>query len=98
MARKKPRIIKGKELLIPQKSEDKPHYFGVFRFLNNTITTFNVGGKMSEQGADDMGRAIAQGFNFFLKTLAIGAAFALFFWQLPNLAEFIIKLKQATGH
>lgn len=54
-----------------------------------------ITGKMSEKGADEAKRIMAEGFNFFLKAVGIGAAFALFFWKLPAIAEFILRLQQA---
>ncbi|MBF0786109.1 hypothetical protein IR120_11670 [Muribacter muris] len=50
---------------------------------------------MSEQGADAAGMELYKGFKFFLKAVGIGTAFALFFWQLPALAEFILAIKNS---
>lgn len=48
---------------------------------------------MSEQGADAAGMELYKGFKFFLKTIAICGGLALLFWRLPDLAQFIITLK-----
>ena len=56
--------------------------------------------KMSEQGADQVGKDISEGFKFFLKAvgigLSVGGGMALLFWQLPALAEFIVTIKQMS--
>ncbi|WP_157019811.1 hypothetical protein [Muribacter muris] len=47
---------------------------------------------MSEQGADQAGKAISDGFKFFLKAVGLGAFFALVFWQAPNITEAMLKV------
>lgn len=70
---------------------------GILRFMNNLITTMSIGGQMSEQGADKVGKDISEGFRFFLKACGIGLGIAFLFWQSPDflkaLAEFILTLK-----
>lgn len=63
------------------------------KLIFNLITKFTLGGKMSEEGADKAGMELYKGFKFCLITLAVCSGLALIFWQLPNLADFIIKLK-----
>lgn len=69
----------------------------ILRFMNHLITTMSIGGTMSEQGADKVGKDISEGFRFFLKACGIGLGIAFLFWQSPDflkaLAEFILTLK-----
>lgn len=52
-----------------------------------------ITGQMTPQGADRAKQTLTQGGKFFLKAVGIGAAFALIFWSLPHLADFILKIK-----
>ncbi|WP_165894251.1 hypothetical protein [Frederiksenia canicola] len=50
---------------------------------------------MSEQGADAAGMELYKGFKFLLIALGISGGLALLFWRLPDLAQFIITLKNS---
>ncbi|QIM64303.1 hypothetical protein A4G17_01950 [Frederiksenia canicola] len=63
----------------------------IFKF----ITKFTLGGQMSEQGADAAGMELYKGFKFLLIALGISGGLALLFWRLPDLAQFIITLKNS---
>ncbi|BBE82938.1 TPA: hypothetical protein ACPSFK_000419 [Haemophilus influenzae] len=47
---------------------------------------------MSEQGADEAGKDISDGFKFFLKAIGTGVLIALIFWQSPNFMGALIQL------
>ncbi|OOF56366.1 hypothetical protein BKK56_03480 [Rodentibacter genomosp. 2] len=97
MARKKPRITNHSELLIPHSAnKSKPNY-SIVRFISNLLTIVNIGGNMSETGADKAGLEISAGLKFFFKSCGVGVAIAFFLWLSPDflkaLSDFILTLK-----
>lgn len=66
---------------------------GKMGFISDLLTTINIGGKMSEQGADKAGLTISQGLHFFFKAIGTGVMIAMIFYFLPYLAEFINALR-----
>lgn len=93
MATKKPRKVNPPELLKSQNAKETRTNYSIFRFISNLITNLNIGGNMSEQGADKAGLTISEGVRFFLKSVGIGLFLPLPFYFLPYLAESIITLK-----
>lgn len=91
---KKPRItpIEDSGLITPPKAEQQRN-FSRFPFMSNLFTQINIGGSMSEQGADKYGENISSGIKCFLSMLGAGGFIALILWQLPNLANFILAIK-----
>ena len=67
----------------PQVAEKSPRNTNVLPFIGKLLTNINIGGYMSEQGADKYGENISSGIKFFLKAVGIGALIALILWQLP---------------
>lgn len=92
MKRKKPRKENKTELLIPHEANQQPNY-SLVRFISKLLTIVNIGGNMSEQGADKAGLTISEGLRFLFKSIGIGLAVALIFYFLPFLAEFINAIK-----
>lgn len=86
MRTEKPQRAKQTELLKQPNGLDIP-------ILSHLITALQIGGKMSEQGADKAGLTISQGLKFFFVSLGFGLAMALIFYFLPFLAEFINALR-----
>lgn len=93
MATKKPHKANHTELLKSHNANEIHKNYSIFRFIGNLITNLNIGGNMSEQGADKAGLTISEGVRFLLKSLGIGLFLALLFYFLPYLAEFIITVK-----
>ena len=57
--------------------------YNIVKFLNKLFTSFKIGGRMSEQGADKAGKDISFGIKFFfccggLAILAISNAFGYY--------------------
>ncbi|MFW9286112.1 hypothetical protein [Glaesserella parasuis] len=95
--KKKLQTSNHSELLIPHKANTSVQDYSIVRFISNLLTTVNIGGNMSEAGADKAGLQISSGLKFFFQACGIGIAVALALWLLPEalntLADFIIKLK-----
>lgn len=96
---KKPRMGKHSELPTLQNAKYQRANSSILNLISKVITTINIGGNMSEQGADNAGLEISSGFKFFMKSCGIGIALALFLWKSPDflnaLAEFILTIKNA---
>ncbi|HDR1853631.1 TPA: hypothetical protein QB650_001099 [Pasteurella multocida] len=57
--------------------------YNIVKFLGKLLTSFKIGGNMSEQGADNAGKDISFGIKFFfccggLAVLTVAAAFAYY--------------------
>lgn len=57
--------------------------YNIVKFLGKLLTSFKIGGNMSEQGADNAGKDISFGIKFFfccggLAVLTIAAAFGYY--------------------
>lgn len=81
--RKKPRITEHSELLIPHKANVLESNYSIVRFIGNLLTTVDIGGNMSEKGADKAGQTISTGIKFFLccggvSLLAVALAFGYY--------------------
>ncbi|AZI13442.1 hypothetical protein ACU6T4_03510 [Avibacterium paragallinarum] len=70
---------------------------GIIGFISKLLAIVQIGGNMSEQGADKAGLAISDGIKFFFKSLGMGIFIALILWLLPSalkgLSEFILALR-----
>ncbi|OOF43304.1 hypothetical protein BKK51_11735 [Rodentibacter trehalosifermentans] len=81
---KKPRItpIQDSGLITPPRAEQQRNSIR-FPFVSNLFTQINIGGSMSEQGADKYGENISSGIKFFLccggiALLAVAFAFGYY--------------------
>ena len=57
--------------------------YSIARFLGKLLTSFKIGGSMSEQGADNAGKDISFGIKFFfccggLAVLTVAVAFGYY--------------------
>ncbi|QLD32249.1 hypothetical protein [Mannheimia varigena] len=95
--KKKPRVTNHSELSIPHNANISEQNYSIVRFISKLLTVVNIGGSMSEQGADKAGLEISTGLKFFFKSCGVGIAVAFFLWLSPDfikaLSEFILMLK-----
>lgn len=90
---KKPRMsLNHSGLIEPPKAEPKRNNSNNFPIIGKLLAQINIGGSMSEQGADEAGKDISDGFKFFLKAIGSGVLIALIFWQSPNFMGALIQL------
>lgn len=81
--KKKPQMGNHSELLTPHKENIFRQHYSIVRFISNLLTTVNIGGNMSEAGADKAGQTISTGIKFFLccgglALLAVAMAFGYY--------------------
>lgn len=81
--KKKLQTSNHSELLIPHKANISAQDYSIVRFISNLLTTVNIGGSMSEAGADKAGQTISTGIKFFLccgglALLAVSVAFGYY--------------------
>lgn len=81
--KKKPREANHSELSIPHKANISEQDYSIVRFISKLLTVVNIGGNMSEQGADKAGQTISTGIKFFLccggvALLAVALAFGYY--------------------
>lgn len=72
-------------------------YKGIIGFISRLLTIVNIGGNMSEQGADKAGLAISDGIKSFFRYVGMGIFIALILWLLPSvlnaLSDFILAIR-----
>ena len=64
----------------------------ILRFIFDINSNLNIGGKMSEEGADKAGLQLMAGIKFVLIACSLGIFIALLFWQSPNFVKAIGEL------